>query len=172
MANAKKCDRCGKYYDVYNGTDTGMNETNGVASVKGNKHVKLYDLCPECNTEFKKWIEEEEEVSIYPITDIYYNDFLSVFNIMISGTPAVNWKNSDFQSCAAKHIKYKPQITLPIADFDILDVVYSIKDNTIELRTFNDQGLVNPLTLDYILTAIRCYPDNATMAVCIDGGAK
>lgn len=171
MANAKKCDRCGKYYGAYNGTDTGMNETNGVASVKGTKHVNVYDLCPECNSEFKKWIGEEEE-SLYPIADIYHDDFLSVFKIMVSGTSAADLKNSDFQSCAAKHLRYVPRVVSSKGDFFISEVVYSFKDNSIKLCAFNDQGSVNPLTLNDILTAIRYYPDNAVMKVCIDGGAK
>lgn len=171
MANAKKCDRCGKYYDAYNGTDTGKNETNGVASMKGSKIIKLHDLCPECNSEFKKWIGEEEE-SIYLVTDIYFDDFLSVFKIMISDTSAVNWHNSDFQSCAEKHIKCAPQIVSSKGDFFILDVVYSIKDNVIKLCTFNDRECAKPLSLDDIFTAIRCYPNNAAMVVSIDGGVK
>ena len=51
MANAKKCDRCGKYYD------------------KNDHKIWLYtaspdarnalDLCDECVTELKKWLDKD-----------------------------------------------------------------------------------------------------------------
>ena len=60
MANAKKCDRCGKFYELYNIANDDV-KPNCVAAVncdfKGiyTKDI-MYDLCPECMTEFKKWM--------------------------------------------------------------------------------------------------------------------
>ena len=61
MACAKKCDRCGKYYDPFHGRidkcecnaihtsnvhDTGCSYTD----------AKIYELCPDCFDKFSEWI--------------------------------------------------------------------------------------------------------------------
>lgn len=63
--NAKKCDRCGVYYDHYVGQREGY-EGNAIAVVErresfifgsGNSTIKIIDICPECTTEFVDWLE-------------------------------------------------------------------------------------------------------------------
>ena len=63
--NAKKCDRCGKYYEPYQRADSHMTSTgNTVYNVKFNcvkiciddKWCGTFDLCPECAKDFNKWI--------------------------------------------------------------------------------------------------------------------
>lgn len=62
--NAKKCDRCMRYYDPYPIGDY-AEEYNGVSQVRTSisdfgaptisKH-KLYDLCPDCMDGFLSWL--------------------------------------------------------------------------------------------------------------------
>ena len=48
MAKAKKCDRCGKYYD------SNISVVNGVAlSTISGRFVEFKDLCDSCISEFK-----------------------------------------------------------------------------------------------------------------------
>ena len=61
MANAKKCDRCGKYYDE-NAIFKSSNCFNCqcVSSVTemtvGGYHYKNYDLCDDCIADFRAFI--------------------------------------------------------------------------------------------------------------------
>lgn len=56
MADAKKCDRCGKLYEwyctEYDGTDI-----NGAGLFRDRQYSIFYDLCPECLEELIEWIE-------------------------------------------------------------------------------------------------------------------
>lgn len=58
MAEAKKCDRCGKFYEVYNTTNDSEN-INGIVTLNLDNHRKYYheplDLCPECKDAFEEW---------------------------------------------------------------------------------------------------------------------
>lgn len=59
--NAKKCDRCGKYYDSY-GTNSDHKNTNAVmfVNVDRNGHYfshGIIDLCPECMNEVKESVK-------------------------------------------------------------------------------------------------------------------
>lgn len=73
---ARRCDRCGKYYDIYNdGTDrskkmrltneSNIKQPNGIMTyMRGvGAAVGSYDLCPDCMSELADWlhIEPEEE---------------------------------------------------------------------------------------------------------------
>lgn len=63
MANAKKCDRCGVLYEIYNGIkiERGGNSfnwlrlftTHGVA-------YREFELCPECMTKLVGFLKGEE----------------------------------------------------------------------------------------------------------------
>ena len=64
MANAKKCDRCGKLFEpyIYN-----INEGCKVPSMYTNilvKNISLaeYDLCKECNDSFLEWLSKPKAV--------------------------------------------------------------------------------------------------------------
>ena len=66
MANAKKCDRCGKLFEPYNyNIDEGYKVPSMYTSILV-KNISLakeeykeygdYDLCKECNDSFLKWL--------------------------------------------------------------------------------------------------------------------
>lgn len=64
MALAKKCDRCGKFYDHYPIDDT-VRQYNAVRTIQKkftgetkNSHA-AYDLCPECMASFAHWFKNE-----------------------------------------------------------------------------------------------------------------
>lgn len=62
MANAMKCDRCGKLYESYN-TKKDSKNINGFIPVNLDVDRKHYshgvmDLCPDCMKEFQNWMEE------------------------------------------------------------------------------------------------------------------
>lgn len=62
--NARKCDRCGKFYEEY-GTEYESKESDTVLFVNTSSSItyttqKEFNLCPECMDELKKWIGEEE----------------------------------------------------------------------------------------------------------------
>lgn len=62
---AKKCDRCGKFYESYDMIDN--REMNGVYIISKNKFgvresiSKDIDLCIECMNSFIKWYEMKGE---------------------------------------------------------------------------------------------------------------
>lgn len=60
---AKKCDRCGTYYNCYHGKFAGVARgVNGIvlADIDNNAEAyyerKYIDLCPRCLTDFQSWI--------------------------------------------------------------------------------------------------------------------
>lgn len=61
MANAKKCDRCGKYYDEY-GEDMDVmgnlpiGDVNGIALVSDEYNRLSLDICPMCMIQFVDWL--------------------------------------------------------------------------------------------------------------------
>lgn len=60
--DAKKCDRCGKYYDLYN---TNNHKANGIKLASYNESglyelIKSIDLCPECMEDAKKFTEGKQ----------------------------------------------------------------------------------------------------------------
>lgn len=63
MSLAKKCDRCGKFYESYNMKRDSKN-INGIMFLNLDDKQKYYahgaiDLCPECTTELMKWFKKE-----------------------------------------------------------------------------------------------------------------
>lgn len=66
MVNAKKCDKCGKLYELYDREYHGM-YINGISLVEmgtffGSHTTKMYiDLCPDCLTELTEWLEGGEK---------------------------------------------------------------------------------------------------------------
>lgn len=62
MASAKKCDRCGKYYDDNQahttGTNFGQSRIDGMAFTTTNgAYCKENDLCDECIGLLKEWLK-------------------------------------------------------------------------------------------------------------------
>lgn len=66
MALARKCDRCGAFYDRYNEDEScNIEKTNAMAFIfhyGNNTHdiCKQFDLCPDCKDELVKWILKGE----------------------------------------------------------------------------------------------------------------
>lgn len=67
MARAKKCDRCGKLHEHYDGGREFENseQANAVILIDrdlDNKYWtrKSYDFCPDCMRKFEKFIKNEE----------------------------------------------------------------------------------------------------------------
>ena len=65
MATAKKCDRCGKYYDdnkQYPASHNGFKSyIDGMAfTTKNGSLGQTYDLCDECITLLKEWLKGEK----------------------------------------------------------------------------------------------------------------
>ena len=61
MALAKKCDRCGNFYEPYNMTNDSKN-INGIMTLNLDNLKKYYsheplDLCPECKDAFEEWMK-------------------------------------------------------------------------------------------------------------------
>ena len=59
MALAKKCDRCGKFYEAYN-TKNDRENISGIMTLNLDDNGKFYsheplDLCPECKDAFEEW---------------------------------------------------------------------------------------------------------------------
>lgn len=64
MANARKCDRCGKLYEEYN---VGHNnkKPNGIQLISLDTSHKyfgyfLMDLCPDCMDQFQEWLKQQD----------------------------------------------------------------------------------------------------------------
>lgn len=54
MANAKKCDRCGKFYDIHESNDYAV----GIRFVDelGGPLRMVSDLCPDCMAKLINWL--------------------------------------------------------------------------------------------------------------------
>nr|DAH20445.1 MAG TPA: hypothetical protein [Bacteriophage sp.] len=67
MSLAKLCDRCGKYYKVYNEKND-KKHTNGFVLLNIDKHGKYFshspiDLCPKCMESLINWRDSSEDES-------------------------------------------------------------------------------------------------------------
>ena len=70
MAVAKKCDRCGKFYEYYAGRNTefkNSEKTNAILfldyDTKGGYWVnKSYDLCIDCMRKLIKFIKNDDDI--------------------------------------------------------------------------------------------------------------
>lgn len=59
---ALKCDRCGKFYEIYN-IKRDEHKVNGLIPINIDVDRKFYshntiDLCPSCMKEFQDWMKE------------------------------------------------------------------------------------------------------------------
>lgn len=64
--NAKKCDRCNKFYEYYNGNKNAEN-ANAIRFVENSHHgvysCSLYDFCPECMAKLQEWLKEGDKIN-------------------------------------------------------------------------------------------------------------
>lgn len=66
--NAKKCDKCGKFYEHYSGRKRfcGGEQANAILFVDrdsgkdGYYSRILYDFCPECMSKLQEWLKGDE----------------------------------------------------------------------------------------------------------------
>lgn len=72
MSDAKKCDRCGKFYDIYEPVDNaaGFYFANNV----GSSLQPLYDLCPDCMEELINWLTNPVVKILYPYAHVAYSN--------------------------------------------------------------------------------------------------
>lgn len=68
---AKKCDRCGEYYDRYHHlSPIAYDNANGIVLADFNddnvtyRNRKSIDLCPRCLNDFESWMTKTPERSI------------------------------------------------------------------------------------------------------------
>ena len=66
MADAKKCDRCGEYFDPFTSNDSetsihGRFPRNVALYDCHYNRVENWDICPVCADEFVKWINKFKE---------------------------------------------------------------------------------------------------------------
>lgn len=72
MSDAKRCNRCGGYYDLIPenlpGTKTGPKYSVNYYKKLGNlaTEVKSFDLCPECAQQLTNWAENPGSVILKP----------------------------------------------------------------------------------------------------------
>lgn len=64
---AKKCDRCGMYYELYN-TDPSPKRSNGVMFLNIDAYQKYFshkpiDLCPSCMESLYSFLQKNERFS-------------------------------------------------------------------------------------------------------------
>lgn len=64
MANARQCDRCGKFYEEY-GIKNDKNNPNAIIFCNVDSNAKYYaaninDLCPECMAQVQKWFKNKQ----------------------------------------------------------------------------------------------------------------
>lgn len=62
MANAKKCDRCGSFYDCPKD-----NEDNRAYNIINTTNRRFIDLCEDCQTSLESWINSKEADLIYSV---------------------------------------------------------------------------------------------------------
>lgn len=58
--DAKKCDRCGRFYEKYGGDK----QANAVRKINNDTAIlctceKTYEVCPECMRDFESWLKHE-----------------------------------------------------------------------------------------------------------------
>ena len=56
MANAKKCDRCGKYYDINHAKSMHGNFVTSISINSTSQYHQVFDLCDECIVDLYKFL--------------------------------------------------------------------------------------------------------------------
>lgn len=64
MADAKKCDRCGKYYTPFDSTGSPLEALAASLAKLQSFSIEMVkpncDLCPDCLKSFKRWFDMKE----------------------------------------------------------------------------------------------------------------
>ena len=61
--NAKKCDRCGEFYEMYIQDEKipqnyHLTIWDDLVDIGDDLNCEDYDICPECTTALQKWLEK------------------------------------------------------------------------------------------------------------------
>lgn len=72
MSDARKCDRCGRFYDIYGQANNAV----GFRFVNkwGGRLQEIYDLCPDCMEELKDWLTNPVVKILYPYAHVAYSN--------------------------------------------------------------------------------------------------
>lgn len=57
MSKAKKCDKCGAFYEPY--------KTDIIIITKNSLQADGLDLCPDCMDTFKKWLKGQVQMIVF-----------------------------------------------------------------------------------------------------------
>lgn len=57
MSKARKCDKCGAFYEPY--------RTNIIVITKDSVSSDGLDLCPDCMDTFKKWLKNDVQMVLF-----------------------------------------------------------------------------------------------------------
>lgn len=68
MSLARKCDRCGKFYETYAGVDAndfGFNRVRLIYADDGGhcRVRKNFDLCQKCSTDLEDWLKFDAHIT-------------------------------------------------------------------------------------------------------------
>lgn len=113
MACAKKCDRCGKLYELYNSKNDRKNP-NGIMVLNLDAQRKYYshgaiDLCPGCMKEFQDWMEEVKQMERLTerIKRLQKDDLIVYTNGKYEDTIPAEMTNDDIRAVLKKLADYE-----------------------------------------------------------------
>ena len=64
MSNAKKCDRCGKFYEYYEGFERIPNGNKFNCMTLFGVKSKIFDLCPLCMKSLFAWLDDPVQTKV------------------------------------------------------------------------------------------------------------
>jgi hypothetical protein len=68
MANAKRCDRCGAFYQFDCEDDVAFNKIRVFVEknfVEVHNSAAVYDICPKCSADFVTWLSNNSDECMY-----------------------------------------------------------------------------------------------------------
>lgn len=89
MANAKKCDRCGRFYDFYEGIEftAGANRYTYVVLASGESvNERRFDMCPDCMRQVIRFLHNESNTHSFKCKNCKH------WRTLINSTPCVSCK--------------------------------------------------------------------------------
>ena len=100
MANAKRCDRCGRFYDFYEGIEftAGANKYIYVILASA-AHERRFDMCPDCMRQVIRFLHNESNTHSFKCNDCKH------FNESVKLSPCVICKRMD-PKCDHDHFEY------------------------------------------------------------------
>lgn len=65
MSTARKCDKCGEFYDEYNYSENNFS----VCQLDHRNTWNCCDLCPKCQVDLTLWMQGKAEFTLKEVTD-------------------------------------------------------------------------------------------------------